>query len=367
MMSAHANVDKAVVAMKEGAESFVTKPIDVRRLEALVETVGRCVHAEREIAYYRARQAGHQAFIGVSAEAQKTLQLIGLMAENADTTVLLTGESGTGKGVVAALIHERSRRRDRPFVEVNCAQLTQPLLESELFGHERGAFTDAKQLKKGLLEVAHGGTLFLDEVGELDVALQPKLLKVLEGRTFRRVGGLRDISVDIRIIAATNNDLEACVAAGRFREDLYYRLKVMPMRLAPLRERPEDVRELAELFILDGSRTAGRRVRAIAADALACLQAYRWPGNVRELKNVLERAAILAPGEVITTAELPPEMLGPVPPSAAAEPLVTLEQMERQLISRTLAACDGNRTHAARHLGISRSTLLEKMRRFGLV
>jgi two-component system, NtrC family, response regulator AtoC len=365
LISAHGNVESAVRAMKEGAENFVTKPVDIRRIEALVDTLGRYVHAGREVAYYRRVQSASRPFIGVSPHAQQLLQLINLLAANADTTVLVSGESGTGKGVVAALIHERSRRSDRPFVEVSCAELTASLLESDLFGHERGAFTDAKQLKKGLVEVADGGTLFLDEAGELDLALQPKLLKVLESRTFRRLGGVRDISADVRIIAATNVDLEARVKEGRFRIDLYYRLKVMPVRLLPLRERTEDIQVLAEHFIAQGNRKVGRRVHGVTEEALDYLRAYSWPGNIRELRNVLERAMILSRGELISATDLPPELLGRARPARVGQ-LRSLEDMERELIGDTLTQCGGNRTRAAHSLDISRSTLLEKMRRYGL-
>ncbi len=364
MISAHGSVEKTVLAMKEGAENFVTKPIDLRRLEALVDTVGKCLLAEREAKYYRSLHSPAGPFVGVSKHVQSVLQLIDLLAENPNTTVLLSGESGTGKGVVAAQIHERSRRRQRPMVSVNCAELTQPLLESELFGHERGSFTDAKQRKQGLVEVADGGTLFLDEIGELDLGLQPKLLKVLESRTFRRVGGVRDIKVDLRIIAATNVDLEARVKEGRFREDLYFRLKVMPVQLLPLRQRREDIPPLVAHFLQSSGHMRRRPPYEIAPEALTRLQEYGWPGNVRELNNVLERAILLAKGDAITPAELPAELLSR--PKLTPRSLSTLEQMERELIAATLQAQGGNRTRAAESLGISRSTLQEKIKRYGL-
>lgn len=365
MISAHGSVESTVEAMKKGAENFVTKPIDVRKLEALVETVGKCVQAEREVAYYRRLQSGSRPFVGASTHAQKLLHLVDLLAENADTTVLLSGESGTGKGVMAALIHERSRRRGRPFVEVSCAELTLPLLESELFGHERGAFTDAKQQKKGLVEVASGGTLFLDEVGELDLSLQPKLLKVLESRTFRRVGGVTDIHANVRVMAATNVDLEAKVRDGGFREDLYYRLKVMPVKIAPLRERQEDIPPLVEHFIKQGNRAMRRRAGGVDDAAQSHLMAYAWPGNIRELKNVLERAMILMQGEMITPAELPSEILGATRRRTNGS-IKSLAEMEQDLVARTLEAFGGNRTHAAKSLGISRSTLIERLKKYGL-
>lgn len=366
MVSAHGNIEKAVEAVKLGAENFVSKPIDVRKLEALVETVGKCIRAEREVEYYRRRlQKTGKQYIGVSTHTQKVLQLIDLMAENADTTVLLSGESGTGKGVVAELIHERSPRSARPFVDISCAELTAPLLESELFGHERGAFTDAKQLKKGLMEVANGGTVFLDEIGELDPVLQPKLLKILENRVFRRVGGITDIRVDVRIVAATNVDLEAKLKDGTFREDLYYRLKVMPMHLLPLRERRDDIVPLVEHFLADTNRSMVHRVRGISQEALGSLERYSWPGNIRELRNVLERAMILARGAMISIDELPPEILGSTRVPIEG-PNQTLKQMERDFIESTLETCAGNRTRAAESLGISRSTLLEKLKRYEL-
>ncbi len=366
MISAHGNIEKAVEAVKQGAENFVSKPIDVRKLEALVETVGKYIRAERQVEYYRRRlQKTGKQFIGVSTHTQQVLQLIDLMAENADTTVLLSGESGTGKGVVAELIHERSRRSARPFVDISCAELTLPLLESELFGHERGAFTDAKQLKKGLMEVANGGTVFLDEIGELDPILQPKLLKILENRVFRRVGGITDIRVDVRIIAATNVDLEAKLENGTFREDLYYRLKVMPMHLLPLRERRDDIVPLVEHFLAGGNPSMVHRGRGITQEALGFLERYSWPGNIRELRNVLERAMILARGAMISPDELPPEILGATRPPIDG-PHQTLKQMERDVIANTLETCGGNRTRTAQSLGISRSTLLEKLKRYEL-
>ena len=365
MISAHGSVERTVEAMKEGAENFVTKPIDINKLEALVETIGKYVRAQREIEYYRRTHSGTRPLIGVSEHTQKLMQLVDLMAENSHTTVLLLGESGTGKGVMANLIHGSSKRKDRPFVEVSCAELTHTLLESELFGHERGAFTDAKQQKKGLVEVADGGTLFLDEIGELDLGLQPKLLKFLESKTFRRVGGVRDMRSDVRIIAATNVNLEAKVKEGLFREDLYYRLKVMPVKLLPLRDRCEDIIPLAQHFVAQGNRTMGRRVVEINEQARAYLQSYGWPGNIRELRNVVERAMIFVKGGTMTARELPSEILA-APQRPAGSQLRTLAQMEQDAVSATLKACNGNRSQAARCLGISRSTLREKMKRYQL-
>jgi DNA-binding NtrC family response regulator len=308
------------------------------------------------------------------------------LAESSNTTVLISGESGTGKELVARAIHGKSARRDKPFMEINCAGLSENLLDSELFGHERGAFTDAKTMKRGLLEVADGGSVFLDEIGDMAGTVQPKLLKVLETKSFRRVGGTRDISVDVRIITATNRDLAKLVAEGRFREDLYYRLQVMPLAAPPLRERGADILILANLFVREFNPLLKKQAKGFSKEALAILMAYPWPGNVRELKNLTERAMILCPGDLLLPTHLPAELQAlagsapPLPPPPAEEmagaaapsslpaqrkgEFARLDQMEKEYIKRVLAATDGNRSQTARILGISRSTLQDKIKRY---
>jgi two-component system response regulator AtoC len=298
------------------------------------------------------------------------------------TTILIEGESGVGKDVLARLIHASSPRRDGAFLEINCAALPEKLLESELFGHERGAFTDAVQQKPGLLELAHKGTLFLDEIGEMSLTLQVKLLQVLEKQTFRRVGGLQDISVDVRLISATNRDLSRMVAEGAFREDLYYRLKVIPLRIPPLRERPEDIQPLAEHFLRTYNLQFQKGITGFSEDAEAALAAYAWPGNIRELRNVLERAVLLAEGNVMTAAQLnlPDAAQAPAPPlwgdlaaalggdlGEAGIPLPEmLARIEEHLVRHALAAADGNQSRAARLLGLNRDKLRYRMKQYGL-
>jgi transcriptional regulator with PAS, ATPase and Fis domain len=300
--------------------------------------------------------------IGRSRQIQGLVHLINLMAENSSTTVLIEGETGTGKELVARNIHILSRRADKPFVDINCASVPEHIFESELCGHEAGAFTDAKTTKKGLFEIAEGGTLFLDEIGEMPQPLQAKLLRIIETKTFRRVGGTRDIKVDVRIIAATNKDLGECTKEGSFREDLYYRLNVMPIKIPPLRERAEDIPLLAEFFLFDTAGNMNRKVSSIDKDALKALSSYKWPGNIRELRNVLERAVILCHGQVITTGHLT------LPVSAPEETpeLLTLSEVERIHIRNVLASSGNNRTKAAKLLGISRSTLNEKIKTYQL-
>jgi two-component system response regulator AtoC len=313
-------------------------------------------------------------------------RLVSVLSSSPDTTVLLLGESGTGKGVTAELIHRRSPRRDKPFQEINCAGLSETFLESELFGAERGAYTDAKSLKRGLLELADGGTVFLDEIGDLAPALQPKLLKVLEARRFRRLGGVKDLEVDVRLVAATNRDLKRMVEEGKFREDLYYRLNVMSVRMPPLRERGRDIVLLANRFVEQFNRSLGRKVAGLTPEAEGALLAHPWPGNVRELRNAIERAMILCQGDRIGREHLPHDLGGrplgavlpPAPASiAAAPPLVpplvplagalgTLEEMERAYIAEALKRLDDNRSRTAQVLGISRSTLIEKIKKYGL-
>jgi two-component system, NtrC family, response regulator AtoC len=371
MLTGQSDVGTAVEAMRLGAENFLTKPFDQKHLHAVAERAFEKADLRRRSRMLIERQAGavtDHAY-GRNAAGQEIARQVQLLAQG-DSTILLTGETGTGKGWTAQLIHSLSARAGKPFVEVNCAGLSATFLESELFGHERGAFTDAKTQKVGLFEIADGGTLFLDEVGDLAPELQPKLLKVLESQRFRRLGGTREMTVDVRVIAATNRELQQDVQAGRFRSDLYFRLAVLPLRLPPLRERgAQEIMELASTMFGDLRRKIGRGPDSISPEALALLGAYGWPGNIRQLRNVLERAIILAANTAEVRPEhLPPECLlahdGTQPVEENAD--MSLVEMERHHIARVLAQCGGNRSRCARVLGISRATLYEKMRRYQL-
>jgi DNA-binding NtrC family response regulator len=373
MLTGHGDIETAVEAMKLGAENFLTKPVELGHLaaaaaKAMEKTELR--RANRALAG-RLAEGRHTSTLGGSSRMREIARQVELLAASEGTTVLLLGESGTGKGWVAQMLHAHSPRARAPFVEVNCAGLSANFLDSELFGHEKGAFTDAKTMKRGLFEVAHGGTLFLDEVGDLAPDLQPKLLKVLERKTFRRLGGTREIEVDVRLVAATNRDLEAEVAAGRFREDLFYRLHVLPLTLPPVRDRSrEDLLELVHRLMGDLRAVHPRGAARLSDAALKLLLAYGWPGNVRELRNVLERALVLSLGEdTVLPEHLPPEVRSPSPSAAPVrehQAIMTLEEMERRHIERTLVMLDGNRTHAAEAMGISRATLHNKIRLYSL-
>ena len=357
IMTGFGEIREAVEAVKLGAEHYFQKPIDLDELTVVVERNLGIRQLKREVLLSKKNP---YPIIGRSRQIQGLIHLINLMAENASTTVLIEGETGTGKELVARNIHLLSRRADKPFVDINCASVPEHIFESELCGHEAGAFTDAKTTKKGLFEIAEGGTLFLDEIGEMPQPLQAKLLRVIETKTFRRVGGTRDIKVDVRIIAATNKDLGERTKEGSFREDLYYRLNVMPVKIPPLRERSEDIPMLTEFFLFDTAGNVSRKVTSIDNDALNALRAYGWPGNIRELRNVLERAVILCQGQVISARHL-------TLPSHASEeepePLA-LSEVERIHISKVLASSGNNRTKAAKLLGISRSTLNEKIKTY---
>ncbi|HEX5051207.1 MAG TPA: sigma-54 dependent transcriptional regulator [Planctomycetota bacterium] len=321
---------------------------------------------------------GHGAheLVAESPKMQEVVRLVRRVASSEAATILLLGESGVGKGLVARAMHAASRAAEEPFLHVMCTALPESLLESELFGHEKGAFTDAKAQRKGLLQLAEGGTLFLDEIGDMSAAMQGKLLRFLEDKKFRRVGGTCDIAVDARIVAATNKDLAREVQEGRFRRDLYFRLNVIPLRIPPLRERTADILPLATCFVRHFNTELRANVRGIAADAQAALLGYDWPGNVRELRNAVERAVLLTDGDLVTRRDLPVEIAGAVgaaPLRAAAEPGVTfhlpeggvvLEHVERDLLRQALARCHGNRTRAARLLGINRDRLRYRIQKF---
>ncbi len=371
MLTGNADIPTAVDAVKAGAEDFLTKPVDLAHLQLTVErALERARFKERE-RYFRERSEPEDfaAGLGISPVMRDVAEQAVRVAEADRTTVLLLGESGTGKGWLAQRIHARSPRADGPFVTINCASLTGTFLASELFGHEKGAFTDAKAMKRGLLEIADGGTLVLDEVAELDRNLQPRLLDVLESRSFRRLGGTHEIEVDVRLIVASNRDLQAEVREGRFREDLFYRLNVITIDMPPLRRRNrEDLVDLAHRLLHELRREAAHGPVEIHPQALNAMLRYSWPGNVRELRNVLERARIVG-GEspVIRLEDLPPEIRASrLPEGSESVELMSLESAERQHIRLVLERLDGNRTRTAQLLGISRATLHNKIKKYGL-
>jgi two-component system, NtrC family, response regulator AtoC len=355
VLTGYADVRTAVAAMQHGAADLLEKPVDLELLAAAVSRAAERGRLRQEVAVLRAQGRSDAT---PPAMAPTVSDLIDLAARNPDAPILLQGETGTGKGYIARQIHDRSVRNVSPFVEINCASLSSTFFESELFGHERGAFTDARQAKRGLLEVAGEGTVFLDEIAELGPEVQPRLLKVLEERTFRRLGGTTMLRSSARVVVATHQSLADAVAEKRFRADLYYRLQVLTITLPPLRERQDEILTMAMSMLPKGSSLTNE-----AEDALA---AYRWPGNIRELKNTIWRAAILAEGRPIEPSHLglPVAVASTIAERAVPNEPRTLEQAEREVIREALAASGGNRTHAARILGIARSTLLEKLKRY---
>lgn len=371
MLTGHGDIATAVEAMQLGAENFLTKPVELSHMLAAAERASEKVELRRRNRFWAERQSEHAdlAALGRTTKMRDIARQIELLAQS-DTTVLLLGETGTGKGWVAHLIHSLSKRAGAPMVEINCAGLSATFLDSELFGHEKGAFTDAKEQKRGLFEMAHMGTVFLDEIGDLAPELQPKLLKALESRRFRRLGGTREIDVNVRLIAATNHDLAAQVKAGEFREDLYYRLSVLPLPLPPLRDRGrDDIADMAVRILIDLRRRIGRGPTSFSPEAMSVMTQYAWPGNIRELHNVVERALIMAPdAERLLPAHLPPEIMTTGSTGIGAADLdLPIEEVEKRHITRVLAHHGGNRSRTARSLGISRATLYEKLHKYGLV
>ncbi|HEY7162978.1 MAG TPA: sigma-54 dependent transcriptional regulator [Candidatus Binatia bacterium] len=369
MITAYGTIERAVQAMKEGAYDFITKPFD---LDHIVLTVERGLERERlkkGLENFTVEAGERYRLIGgESAKIREAIETARKAAAS-KSTVLLLGESGTGKEVFARAIHNWSDRRNEPFIAINCVGLSKDLLESELFGHERGAFTGAHQLKKGKMEMAQGGTLFLDEVGDISAELQTKLLRFLQEREFERVGGSRPIRVDVRIIAATNRDLLLAIRQERFREDLYYRLNVIPISLPPLRERREDIPALASHFLKRVAMETKKKTSGFSPDAQAKLVNYEWPGNVRELANVIERAVVLGKAEEISVADLPPldpAALKDANNGADVSYRKALERAKREVLARALAQTAGNRAAAARMLGLHKTHLLNLIKSLGL-
>jgi DNA-binding NtrC family response regulator len=373
VVTAFGSMDAAVEALRAGAYDFITKPFEI---EAVAHTLERALaHRALEQEVQRLRRAVDETkrfgrLLGASPAIREVYDLIERIADS-ESTVLVTGESGTGKEVVAHELHERSRRAGGPFVAINCAAMPEPLLESELFGHVKGAFTDAKTAKQGLLVGATGGTLFLDEIGDMPTGLQPKLLRALQERTVRPVGGTSEVSFNARVVAATNRDLETAVSDGRFREDLYYRINVINVALPPLRARGGDILLLAQAFSEELSARAGKDIVGLSREASERLMGYDWPGNVRELSNCIERAVALARGEQIEVADLPDrirrhESRHVLIASNDPTDLVPLEEMERRYVLRVLEAVKGNKSMAAKILGLSRKTLYRRLEEYGV-
>ena len=367
VITAFGSLDSAIGAIRAGAYDFLPKPFDIEVAALALERAVQVRRLRRDLARLEEavdRSADFGALLGESRAMRELQDLIERVRES-DVTVLVTGESGTGKELVARTLHRSGRRSEGPFVAINCAALPESLLESELFGHTKGAFTDAKADRAGLLVQASGGTLFLDEVGEMPLGMQAKLLRALQDRTVRPVGGNREVSFDARIVAATNRDLTAAVEGRAFREDLYFRLNVLEIRVPPLRERGKDVLVLAQRFIEQESATSGKPVRGISPDAAQRLSNYAWPGNVRELRNCIERAVALARFDQITLDDLPDRIRHDMSVRDHDDELLSLDEIERRHVLRVLAALDGKRAAAARVLGLDRKTLYRKLERWG--
>jgi two-component system response regulator AtoC len=372
LLTAHSTVDMAVEAMKHGAYHYANKPFNLDEVALLVEKALETTRLRREVRALRASQArpfSIDQIVGGSRAVKELKALLQKVAASPASTVLLTGESGTGKDLAAKVLHYASDRASRPFMNITCSALPDTILESELFGHERGAFTDARSQKRGLLESADGGTVFLDEIGEMAPPLQAKLLRVLEDKTFKRVGGVADIRVDVRVIAATNRNLEDEVKKGRFREDLYYRLNVLPILLPPLRSRVDDIPALVHYFVDAYNTEFRKRVRGVSAGAMRRLEAYGWPGNIRELRNAVERAVLLVEGDELTADQFP------VATAAGGHLIegvdlpakgIDLEQLERSLVVQALERSRWNQTRAAALLGLNRDQIRYRIEKFKL-
>jgi two-component system response regulator AtoC len=377
MMTAYGVLEDAVAALRLGAYDFVAKPLNFEELRATIANALEAVKLRQEVRHFRERDRKRFSFENIVGESESIRGAVALMkkiAASPATTVLFQGESGTGKDLFAKAIHFHSSRAERPFLAVNCAALPETLVESELFGYEKGAFTDARQQKKGLMELADGGTIFLDEIGEMDIGLQAKLLRILEEQSFKRVGGVHDVRVDVRIIASSNRDLKKMVEKEKFRQDLYYRLNVITITLPPLRDRGDDSVLLARRFVQDYNALFGKSIQGLTPEAERLISRYRWPGNVRELRNLIERAMILEEEAIIGADALPIEITETsgdgrsldLPELSIPEKGTSLERVEEELIRQALHRTRGNQTRAAQLLDISRDALRYKMKKFHL-
>lgn len=375
MVTALGVLETAVKAMRLGAYDYINKPFNLDELAIVIKKALETRELKREVAHLRAVQPKRfsiDSIVGESPDLQHVLTMVRKIAQSDAGTVLIQGESGTGKELIAKSIHYEGGRADKPFMAINCAAVPETLLESELMGHEKGAFTDAKSQKKGLFEMANGGTVFLDEIGDMPMAIQAKLLRVLEDRAFRRVGGTKDIHVDIRIVSATNRDLLQAIEEKTFRNDLYYRLQVIPIFLPPLRERRSDILLLARSFIASFNSEFGKNVKQISPEAEKVLVEYDWPGNIRELRNVIERAVILENDETMELEHLPRELVSRSAPSGGGSPLefalppdgIDIEDVERELIRQALETSDGNQSKAAKKLNLGIDAFRYRMKKF---
>jgi two-component system, NtrC family, response regulator AtoC len=377
MITAYEDVESVVKTMRLGAFDYITKPFNFDKVRLSLQKALEASQLKREVKHLRQEQKnwfGLNNIVAMSEEMRKVIQMVGKMAQSDASTVLVQGESGTGKELMAHAIHDWSKRENMPFVTVNCAGFPEHMLENELCGHEKGAFTDAKEVKKGLLEVADGGTLFLDEIGDMNLNLQAKLLRLVEQKSFRRIGGVKDIQVDVRIITATNKDLMKLKEEGKFREDLFYRINIAALRMPPLRERPNDIFPLAKYFIQKYNEKFHKNVQKVSKVVEDFFMGYSWPGNVRELRNVIERAMILGDGDTLLMEHLPTDILGQaskqgkvvegirIPPEG-----ISLEKVEEALVRQALRMTDGNQTKAAKLLDISRDALRYRMQKFGII
>jgi len=387
MITAFGDIKTAVKTIKMGAYDFLEKPFSMDKLKILIQKSFETMKLRREVSQFREQitsRYGFDTLVGESPEMLNTVEMLKKIALSDATTVLITGESGTGKDVTAKMIHYQGQRADQPFMEINCTALPDTLIESELFGHEKGAFTDAKTAKKGLFELADGGSIFLDEIGDMQLTTQAKLLKVIESKTFKRVGGSKDITVNVRVITATNKNLDEEVRQGSFREDLYYRLKIIPVTLPPLRGRGRDIIVLANHFIGQFNKEFRKNTKGLTPETEAVFMQYNWPGNVRELKNVIERTMILESVEYIDVDHLPVELSSRQGQSAAALSSTgeggpvdyavrippdgcDIEEVEKELIRQAMEMTDGNQTRAARLLSLSRDAFRYRMQKFGFL
>jgi DNA-binding NtrC family response regulator len=370
MMTAYGSIDNAVQAMQAGAYHYITKPVNLDELELVLQRALASRQLQAENVNLRAQldqKFGMENLIGQSLPMQQVFDVVQQVAPSR-ATVLITGETGTGKELVAHAIHNLSPRKNGPFIAVHAAALTSSLLESELFGHEKGAFTGAVERRIGRFELADGGTIFLDEIGEIEPAMQVKILRVLEERAFERVGGQKTVNVDVRLVAATNKDLRKLVSEGKFRDDLFYRLSVVTVNLPPLRERREDIPLLVATFLAEFSRENNKHVAELTPEAVNVLMAYDWPGNVRELRNAVEQMVVLARTERLTVRDIPALIRGSADLTkiAVVRQGMTVEEAERQLIIQALKEMNGNRTQAAAKIGMSRRTLHRKLKKYDL-